>query len=321
MSDQYLYPAIEPYASGMLDVEQPHRLYYEQCGNPDGIPVLFLHGGPGSGCAPGHRRFFNPAIYRIVLIDQRGAGRSHPAGCLKNNNTQALLADLERLRSHLDIEQWLLYGGSWGATLALLYLRRWPRRVAALVLRGTFLARLRDLAWFYSKDGVGRLFPQDYASFIEHLPEPERASPVSEYHRLLHAPEQSVQMAAARGWNAWETRVVRQFMPTRNNKAGSMDADEIHRRAAIVNHYAHYKFFLGGEGVPLDFEVLNDKPCTIVHGQRDLVCPLESAWTAHRALPGSELRVVEAGGHVANDPAIGKVLVQVFDQMATRLVG
>ncbi len=302
----------------MLDVEPPHRLYFEQCGNPDGIPVVFLHGGPGSGCAPGHRRFFNPAAYRIVLMDQRGAGRSQPVGCLEKNNTQALLADLEQLRSHLDIEQWLLYGGSWGATLALLYLRLWPRRVSALVLRGAFLGRLRDLAWFYSADGVGRLFPQDYDSFIKHLP--ERAEPVSAYHRLLHAPEISVRMDAARRWNAWETRVVMQFLPA-GNQGGSMQSDEILRRATIVNHYAHHEFFLGGEGVPLDFEVLNGKPCTIVHGQRDLVCPLESAWTAHCALPGSELRVVETGGHVANDPAIGKVLVEVFDQMAARFAG
>lgn len=320
VSAQYLYPEIEPYASEMLDVEAPHRLYVEQCGNPDGIPVLFLHGGPGSGCGPGHRRFFDPDVYRIVLMDQRGAGRSRPSGCLEGNDTQALLHDLEQLRARLDIERWLLCGGSWGATLALLYAMRWPRQASGLVLRGAFLARRRDLIWFYGADGVGRLFPREYASFIDHVSPSERTDPVAAYRRLLDAPEKNLRTAAARRWNAWEARVVRQFLPAEDN-TDMPDIDEIERRAAIVNHYAWHKFFLGDEGVPLNFETLTDKPCVIIHGQRDLVCPLEAAWTLHRAWPGSELRVVAQGGHVANEPAIGKELVRVFDRIPARLAG
>ncbi|MGH8502029.1 MAG: prolyl aminopeptidase [Gammaproteobacteria bacterium] len=318
--DAYLYPEIEPYASGMLDVQRPHRLYFEQCGNPNGIPVIFLHGGPGSGCAPGHRRFFNPDVYRIVLLDQRGAGRSRPAGCLENNDTHALLEDLERLRAELRIERWLLYGGSWGATLALLYGQQQPRRVLALVLRGAFLARHRDLVWFYGADGVGRLFPREYESFINHLAPSERHEPVAAYNRLLTAPEPSVRLAAARQWGAWEGRVVRQFLPPEKEDKPP-DVDEVQRRASIVNHYAHHDFFLGGDGVPLHWEARQHTPCVMVHGQRDLVCPLEAAWTLHRAWPQSKLVIIETGGHVASEPAVGEALVRVFDEMPARLTG
>jgi proline iminopeptidase len=318
VTDEYLYPPIEPYASGMLEVGAPHRLYFEQCGNPDSTPAVFLHGGPGSGCAPAQRQFFDPARYRVILFDQRGAGRSEPAGCLNNNKTPALVDDLERLRVHLNVEQWLLYGGSWGATLALLYARRYPQRVSGLVLRGVFLARKRDVVWVYGQEGVGRLFPCEYQCFLDALTAPERADPVAAYYQRFTEDEPASRERAAARWHAWESRVVRQFLPPKPQTKQSSPA-ELLRRALIVSHYARHDFFIGPGGVPLQFDALQDKPCIIIHGQRDMVCPLESAWTLHRAWPHSELKIVEEGGHVAAEPAIGSALAQAFDQMITRL--
>jgi proline iminopeptidase len=318
MADEYLYPAIEPYNCGWLAVEAPHRIYFEECGNRSGIPVVFLHGGPGSGCSPAHRRFFNPQRYHSVLFDQRGAGHSEPAGCLDKNTTQDLLRDLERLRTHLSIDSWLLYGGSWGATLALLYAQQHPQRVLGLVLRGVFLARQRDVAWVYGREGVSRLFPRDYDPFIDYLTPYGSDDPIAAYHRLLTTGEPAVREAAARCWHAWEARVVRQFLPPVPQTELS-DSKEMLRRALIVSHYASHDFFLGRNGLPLHLEQLQEKPCIIIHGQRDLVCPLEAAWTLHHAWPRSELRIVEEGGHVAAEPAIGQALVKAFDEMAMRL--
>jgi proline iminopeptidase len=319
VSDEYLYPAIDPYACGMLDTQAPYRLYFELSGNPDGIAVVFLHGGPGSGCSPAHRRFFDPDRYRIVLFDQRGSGRSEPKACLENNTTQALIGDLERLRTHLQIDRWLLYGGSWGATLALLYAQRHPHKVLGLVLRGVFLARSRDLAWFFGPDGVARIFPQDYQSFISHLAAPDRADPVGAYYRLFTAGVAEIRETAVRRWHAWETRVVRQFLPPEPASIELPDTNEMLRRALIVSHYALHRFFLGGGGVSLQFGQLQYQCCVIIHGQRDLVCPLEAAWTLHHAWLRSELRIVREGGHVAAEPAIGQAVVQAFDDMAARL--
>jgi proline iminopeptidase len=320
MSDEHLYPELAPYDCGMVEVEISHRLYFEQCGNPRGIPVVFLHGGPGSGCSPAHRRFFDPTHYRIVLFDQRGAGRSQPAGCLEENTTQALVGDMERLRAHLRIDHWLLYGGSWGALLALLYAQQYPQRVLGLVLRGVFLARSRDLAWFYGGEGVGRIFPQEYASFLGHLKPAERAEPVAAYYRLFTQADPASREVAARHWRDWEARVVRQFLPP-EPKDEPPEPEENLRRAVIVSHYAYHDFFLGSDGVSLDFQRLRDKPCVIVHGQRDLVCPLEAAWTLHQAMPQSELRIVTEGGHVAAEPPIGHALVTALNEMAVRLEG
>lgn len=319
MPDEYLYPKVEPYDAGMLDVQAPHRLYYEQVGHPEGIPIMFLHGGPGSGCASAHRRFFDPERYRVVLFDQRGAGRSEPASELAHNDTQSLLADLAHLRTHLRIDRCLIYGGSWGATLALLHAQQYSQSVLGLVLRGVFLARRRDVVWVYGAEGVGRLFPREYEAFIEHLAPAERADPVRAYYRCFTHPEPAIRKAAARQWHAWESRVVRQFLPP--EPAGKpLDSTEMLQRALIVSHYACHDFFLGRtDGVPLRFETVQDKPCTIIHGRRDLVCPLEAAWVLHRAWRGSQLRIVEEGGHVAAEPEIGRALVAAFDEMAERL--
>ncbi len=314
MTDEYLYPAIEPYDAGMLEVEAPHRLYYEQCGSRNGVPIVFLHGGPGSGCSPAHRRFFNPERYRVVLFDQRGAGRSQPPGCLDNNTTQALVTDLESLRAHLNIDRWLVYGGSWGATLALLYARQYAERTLGLILRGTFLARARDVVWVYGADGVARLFPREYEAFTSHLTADERAAPVTAYHRRFRHLNRAIREAAARQWHAWESRVVRQFLPPSSENLP--EAEEMLRRAAIVSHFAVHEFCRGGRGVPVQFAGVRRTPCVIVHGERDFVCPLEAAWTLHRAWSGSQLRIVEAAGHVAAEPAIGQALVHVFDEMA-----
>jgi proline iminopeptidase len=218
---------------------------------------------------------------------------------------------------YLDIGNWLLYGGSWGATLALLYTQQHPSRVLGLVLRGVFLARLHDVAWFYGQAGVSRIFPREYESFIGQLEASERADPVATYYRLLTQGSRSIRELAARHWNAWEARVIRQFLPP-DHGSKPPDLKEMVRRATILTHYAHHGFFLGRDGVSLDLQRFREKPCVIVHGQRDFVCPLEAAWTLHRAWPSSELHIIEEGGHVASDPAIGAALVQIFDAIAGR---
>lgn len=318
MPNDYLYPEREPYDHGMLEVEAPHRLYFEQCGNPEGLPIVFLHGGPGSGCSPAHRRFFDSERYRVVLFDQRGAGRSEPAACLDNNTTQALVADLETLRARLNVDRWLIYGGSWGAALALLYAQVHPQCVLGLVLRGVFLARRSDAVWVYGRDGVAQLFPREYEAFLNHLAADERQDPMLAYYQLFRHGEAGKREAAARQWDAWESRVVRQFLPPAP-ESKPPDVAELLRRALIVSHYAHHDFFLD-DGVRLRFEELRDKPCIIIHGQRDLVCPLAAAWTLYRACPQAELRIVEEGGHIAAEPAVGRALLIAFNEMATRLM-
>ena len=312
-----VYPPAEPYRHGLLAVGDGHRLYYEECGSPEGLPAVYLHGGPGSGCGPLHRRLFDPGRFRAVLYDQRGAGRSLPAGALTENHSDALVADLERLRAHLAIERWLLCGGSWGATLALLYAQRHPRRVLGLVLRGTFLARRQDLAWYLGADGAARVFPEAYAALCEGLPQD---APIVALQRRLADPDPERQQRAALALAAWETALVSPTRPA-DDQSSPPAPQEALRRARILLHYAGNDFFVGPGGVLPTVDRLAGIPGEIIHGRCDLVCPVENAWTLHRHWPGSRLTVLPHAGHLVVEPAVSAAIGTALNRLAGALTG
>ena len=316
-----LYPPLEPYAEHRLAVGGTHSVYAEECGNRDGRPVVFIHGGPGSGCQPDHRRFFDPSYYRIILFDQRGAGRSTPLGEIGQNSTQALLQDIEALRHRLGVNRWLLFGGSWGATLALLYAAAFPAAVSGLILRGLFLARQRDLEWFFSDRGVCRLFPDAWSDFTREVPAAERQDMINAYHRRIHSSDRSAATAAAQAWLAWETRVVTWTLAPRDDKSAAQDqdADRTLAKARIETHYAQHRYFIADDQILDSVPRLPQVPISIVHGQRDLTCALESAWKLHRALPASRLQVLGDTGHLMSEPAMTDALVRETDRLRESL--
>lgn len=309
-----LYPDIKPYVRHSMAVEPPHRLYVEECGNPHGLPVLFVHGGPGAGCQPFHRRFFDPALYRVILFDQRGCGRSMPHAELADNTTQALVADMERIRIKLGIERWILFGGSWGSTLSLVYAETHPERVLGLILRGIFLCRPREITWFY-QEGANRIFPDYWQDFLRPIPERERDDLVSAYYRILTGSDEVLRMAAAKAWSTWEGRtltlqeqgpVVEYF----SNPATALSL------ARIECHYFMHNSFLEPDQILRDAPRLASIPGVIVHGRYDVVCPLESAWELHHAWPRAEFKIIPAAGHAASEEGIVSALVQATDAMA-----
>jgi proline iminopeptidase len=311
-----LYPEIEPYDSGRLRVSGLHELYYEQIGNPEGKPAIFLHGGPGGGVEPYYRRFFDPARYRAVLFDQRGAGKSTPHASIEQNTTQDLVADIERLREHLGIERWLVFGGSWGSTLALAYAEAHPQRVTELVLRGIFLLRRQELLWFY-QHGASVIFPDAWEHFLAPIPEPERGDMMQAYHRRLTSDDAQVRLEAARAWSIWEASTSRLFVDP--DLIANFQADEFAEAFARIE--CHY-FVNGGfmpEGQLLaDAGRIRQIPGVIVQGRYDVVCPMESAWDLYRAWPESELVVVPDAGHSAREPGIAAALVAATDRFAAK---
>ena len=308
-----LYPVLEPFDSGFLQVSPLHRVYYEQSGNPTGAPALFLHGGPGSGTSPNGRRFFDPAHYRIVLVDQRGAGRSTPCAELEHNTTWDLVADLERLRVHLGIERWLVFGGSWGSTLALAYAQAHPERVSALALRGIFLLRRWELEWLY-QSGAHRMFPVQWREYLGAIPEVERGDLISAYHRRLTGADEAARVAAARAWARWEARLS--FMYENASYVSSFDEDA--QALAFARIESHY--FVNGGFFECEDQLLRDVgrirkiPAVIVHGQYDVVCPVQSAYDLHRVWPEAVLRVVPDAGHSAFEPGITHELIEATDR-------
>jgi proline iminopeptidase len=312
MSPRSLYPEITPYETGVLEVDPPHRIYYELSGNPHGQPAVFLHGGPGSGTGPRMRRFFDPHHYRIVLFDQRGCGRSTPHAELERNTTWDLVADMERLRERLGIERWLVFGGSWGSTLALAYAQRHPRRVSALVLRGIFLMRRWELEWFY-QEGCSAIFPDHWEDYLAPIPPVERADLISAYHRRLTGPDHAVRVAAARAWATWEARTS--FLRENPDYVAAFEDDD--RALAFARIESHY--FVNGGFFECDGQLLRDAhrlhaiPGTIVQGRYDVVCPPKSAWDLHRAWPHAALRIVPDAGHAAFEPGNTHELVTATD--------
>ena len=310
-----LYPEIEPYDSGMLPVDGHHTLYYEQCGNPKGKPVVLLHGGPGGGSSVKMRRFHDPAKYRIVLFDQRGAGRSTPHADLTDNTTWHLVKDIEALREHLGIECWQVFGGSWGSTLALAYAQSHPRAVTELVLRGIFTLRRWEVEWFYQQ-GASRLFPEAWEQYEAAIPEDERDDFIAAYHRRLTSDDEATRLAAARAWSVWEAatsflHIDEEFMQ------GHEDPHFALAFARIENHYFSNRGFFEVDGQLLrDVYRMIDIPGVIVHGRYDVVCPVANAWDLHKAWPKSDLVITPASGHSAFEVENVDALVQATDRFA-----
>jgi proline iminopeptidase len=308
-----LYPPIEPYEDGKLAVSPVHTLHYEVCGNPAGTPVVFLHGGPGGGTNADHRRFFDPAAYRIVLFDQRGAGRSTPHASLEENTTWHLVADIERLRAHLGVDRWVVFGGSWGSTLALAYAETHPERVRALVLRGIFLCRPKEIHWFY-QEGASAIYPDRFAEYLAPIPAAERGDLVRAYYRRLTAEDETARLAAARAWSVWEGSTVR-LVPDPKVIA---DFDDPHKALALARIECHYfvnnSFFQTDDWLIEHVEAIRRIPGVIAQGRYDVVCPAMSAWELSRAWPEADLRIVPDAGHHVMEPGIVDALVTATDR-------
>ena len=312
-----LYPSIAPFAVHTLSVDKTHRLHVEECGNPKGIPVVFLHGGPGSGCKPYHRSFFDPDKYRAILFDQRGSGRSTPLGRLEDNTTAHLLADMEFIRNSLGIDAWLLFGGSWGATLALLYAEAYPNKVKGLVLRGTFLARQEDLDWFV-KVGANRIYPEPWDELMAALHGETHEDPIATFHALLNGEDELAQRRIARAWSRWGGQLAlgEDFAPT--DCEGHISNSDL-QQAKIELHYAFHRYFIQENQILLNRQRLPKVPTIIIHGRRDLVCPMESAYSLHKHLPDSKLRILPQAGHIAGSPEMIDALVTAADELALLL--
>jgi proline iminopeptidase len=311
-----LYPEIKPYARHTLAVEDPHVLYIDESGSPDGLPVLFVHGGPGVGCDGLSRRFFDPSLYRIVTFDQRGCGRSTPYASLENNTTWHLVADMERIREHLGIDKWVLFGGSWGSTLSLAYAQAYPDRVHALILRGIFLCRPEDFYWFY-QEGASRLFPDFWQDYLAPIPEQERNNLVQAYYKRLTSPDEIAQMGAARAWSCWEGRTAT-LRP--NPDVVERFSEHALSIARIECHYFVNNAFLEPDQIIRDMPKIAHLPGVIVHGRYDVVCPLDNAWTLHKAWHNSELQIIRDAGHAGGEPGICDALVRATDAMARQLL-
>lgn len=315
---QIFYPEIKPYQRHQIAVEAPHELYVDESGNPDGIPVLFVHGGPGAGCGKYDRRFFDPEVYRIVLFDQRGAGRSRPHAELENNTTQKLVEDIEVIRTTLGIDKWVLFGGSWGSTLSLVYAQTYPERVLGLILRGIFLCRRTDLLWFY-QEGASRLFPDFWDDFAAQIPEAERGDMIAAYYRQLIGENQIQQMSAAKTWAGWEGRTA-----TLKPCQDVVDSfTEPHRALSLARIEAHYfmnNAFLEESQILRDAHKLAGIPGMIVHGRYDVICPLDNAYALHKAWPGSELQIIREAGHASREPSIVDALIRATDDLAKKIL-
>ncbi|WP_426754476.1 prolyl aminopeptidase [Myxococcus sp. Y35] len=308
-----LYPPLEPFRAGRLPVSGGHELYFEESGNPRGKPVLFVHGGPGGGTDPRQRRFFDPSAYRIILFDQRGCGRSTPHASLEENTTWHLVADMERLREHLGIAKWQLFGGSWGSTLSLAYAQTHPERVTELVLRGIFLLRKQEIDWFY-QCGASALFPDAWEYYLEPIPIEERGDLLAAYHRRLMGADVKAQQEAARAWSAWEGRTSCLYPNAELVARNSGDAFAL-AFARIECHYFVNRGFLRCDTQLLDdVHRIRHIPAVIVQGRYDVVCPPESAWALHKAWPEAEFILVPDAGHSANEPGNTSALVEATDR-------
>lgn len=312
---QPLYPEIKPYAVHTLAVDETHTLHIDESGTPSGLPVLFVHGGPGAGCDPQSRSYFDPNLYRIITFDQRGCGRSTPFASLVDNTTWHLVDDMERIREHLGIDKWLLFGGSWGSTLSLAYAQRHTERVLGLVLRGIFLCRPQEFHWFY-QEGASRLFPDYWQDYVAPIPPDERGELMQAFYKRLTGEDQIAQMQAAKAWSCWEGRtatlrpnpdVVERF----NERALSI--------ARIECHYFINNAFLEPDQLLRDMHKIAHLPGIIVHGRYDVICPLDNAWALHQVWPNSELQIIREAGHSAGERGIVDALVRATDQMARRL--
>tara|TARA_R110002072_G_scaffold1989_1_gene16235 strand:+ start:9516 stop:10502 length:987 start_codon:yes stop_codon:yes gene_type:complete len=307
-----LYPEIEAYQDEMLQVDDIHNIYVEQCGNPNGKPVIFLHGGPGGGCSADYRRYFNPEKWRIILFDQRGCGRSTPFACLENNTTWDLVADIEKIREHLGIEKWCLFGGSWGSTLSLSYAVTHPDKVDGLFLRGIFLLRKKEIDWFY-QEGASRMYPDAWEKYLEPIPVEERGNLVRAYHQRLISEDENIRKQAAKAWSVWEASTSKLIQ--NENLMDNFGDDQFSQAFARIEcHYFTNRGFFESDNFLLEnIDKIRKIPAIIVQGRYDVVCPPESAWELHRAWPEAEFKIIQDAGHSLSENGIQKVLIEATD--------
>ncbi|AKU98105.1 Proline iminopeptidase [Labilithrix luteola] len=308
-----LYSEIEPYRTGRLKVSSVHELYFEESGNPNGKPVIFLHGGPGGGTEPKHRRYFDPSVYRIVLFDQRGCGKSTPFASLEDNTTWHLVSDIETLRVHLGIEQWMVFGGSWGSTLALAYAETHPSRVTEMVLRGIFLLRPEEIRWFY-QEGASWIYPDAWEPYVDHIPEAERGDLLHAYYKRLTSKNAVEQAAAAKVWSVWEGSTSC-LLPSPELIARTGGDDFSLAFARIECHYfVNDGWLTEGRDILSNVDRIRKIPAVIVQGRYDVVCPAKSAWDLSRAWPEADLRMIPDAGHAASEPGIVHELISATDK-------
>lgn len=324
-----LYPAIEPFKHYHLSLmndelasddpaekEENHHVYVEQCGNPLGIPVVFLHGGPGSGCRESHRRYFDPQLYHIILFDQRGCGRSRPHGSLKQNTTAHLIQDMEFIRQHIGIEKWLVFGGSWGATLGLYYAQHFPKRVSGLLLRGIFLARKQDINWVYSANGAAKIFPDAWHNLVNNLPKTQQSQPLSAIYQRLNSDNTKESLATFNALQRWEAKLINWQEPP---IFAEDTIEESAKLPAIIQlYYAINQCFITKKPLLEHIDIIRHIPTTIIHGRYDMVCPLEQAWQLKTLWPEAELAIIEMAGHVASEPKIIDALIKTTINFAKR---
>jgi proline iminopeptidase len=307
------YPSIEPYAKHRLAVESPHELYIEEVGNPQGVPILIVHGGPGTGFSDNSRCLCDPNIYRIILFDQRGAGKSTPLGELQNNNTQALVKDIEIIREYLHIEQWMLLGGSWGSTLALVYSQTYPEKILGLILRGIFLARHKDIEWVYGDIGANRVFPDHWQDFVSLVPDMHHHDPVPFYFDLLNSSDNNQQIIAAKTWATWEGRMLR-LVEDKKADEQFINSPTILGFSRISCYYMLNNCFLEPNQILRNMKKIAHIPVIMIHGRYDLVCLVENAWDLHNAWQKSELNIVHAG-HSASETEILDCIIRATERM------
>lgn len=312
-----LYPPIHENRHFYLKVDDIHEIYVEECGSEDGVPVVFLHGGPGAGCELYHRQLFNPEKYRIILFDQRGCGRSHPHASLENNTTQHLIADIEQIREELGIEKWVVAGGSWGATLALAYAETYPERVLGLIVRGIFLSTPKEVSWFY-QEGASRVFPDYWQDFLAPIPENEQDNLLQAYHKRLVGGNEIARMRVAKAWSLWEARTATLF-PSSSILEHFSDPRNALSIARIEAHYFINDSFLSENQLLENASILKDIPGYIIHGRYDMICPLEQAYKLHNAWQSSDFFVVQGAGHSAGETGISAALIKASNDLLKRL--
>ncbi len=315
-----LYPLLEPYRTGTLDVGDGHTMYFEECGNPHGQPALLVHGGPGGGSNPTMRRFHDPSHYRIILFDQRGCGRSTPNASLEANTTWHLVADMERLREALGVERWQLFGGSWGSTLALAYAETHPERVESLILRGIFLVRHAELQWFY-QEGCSWIYPDAFAAYAGAIPPAERGDMIGAYHRRLVDPDPQVRLAAAKAWSVWEGSTLSLVQDAERIRQFGADSYALAFARIECHYFMHAGFFASDGQLLANAGRLHDIPGAIIHGRYDVVTPVKNAWDLKSVWPSAELRIVADAGHAMSEPGIAHELVSATRRYRSDAVG
>ena len=313
-----LYPAIDPYASGQLDVGDGHSIYWERAGTPGAKPAIFLHGGPGGGISPDHRRLFDPERYDVLLFDQRGCGRSTPHASLDANSTWHLVADIERLRVMMGVDQWLVFGGSWGSALALAYAQSHPAHVSELVLRGIFTLRRQEIDWYY-QEGASRIYPDKWERFLAPIAEKDRGDLLHAYHQILTGEDRTAQVAAARAWSVWEGETIRLLPDAGLSATHDEDAFAL-AFARIENHFFVHRGWLEEGQLIRDAGKLRDIPGVIVQGRYDMACPAETAWALHNAWPEARFEMIEGAGHAYNEPGILDALIRATDSFAVQSI-